>query len=90
MWTCQIFYKALLTKHQKEKHNMEKKGIFLEIKENETAELTVNGEGHDLIAALAMALTDKRSELKFVVTTAIKFLKEVQGIDIFAEEEKEE
>lgn len=68
---------------------MEKKGIFLEITENETAELNINGEGHDLIAAVAMALTDKRSQLKFVVTTAIKFLKEVQGIDIFAEEEKE-
>ena len=69
---------------------MEKKGIFLEITDDHSAELDINGEFPDLTAAVAMALIDKRSQLKIVVTTAIKFLKEVQGIDIFAEEKEEE
>lgn len=69
---------------------MEKKGIFLEITDDHSAELNINGNFPDLTAALAMALIDNKSHLRDVVVTAIQFLKESEGIDIFALSDKKE
>lgn len=69
---------------------MEKKGIFLELTDDHSAELNVNGEFPDLTAAFAMSLIDNRSHLRDVVVTAIQFLKESEGIDIFALPTKKE
>lgn len=69
---------------------MEKKGIFLEITDDRSAKLNINGNFPDLTAALAMALIDNKSHLRDVVVTAIQFLKESEGIDIFALSDKKE
>jgi hypothetical protein len=54
----------------------EKKGIFLEIKEDHIVEVTINGEMEVLLAIVASALSDKESKFRFLIDTAFKFLEE--------------
>lgn len=54
----------------------EKKGIFLEIKEDQIVEVTINGEMEELLAIVASALSDKENKFRFLIDTAFKFLEE--------------